>query len=117
MDPWHGVYCKLSFFRTVFKDVVFSVSAVLFEDAVILGIGNEDVEECLTPSPLFGATMPFPYFNLERMVCCIFSFDDFLDIFFSISIPVPYFNSTTWFRVAKVLDGRWLRICQRNCNF
>jgi len=40
--------------------------AVLFEDAVILGIGNEDVDDCMTPSPIFGASMPFPYFSLER---------------------------------------------------
>lgn len=40
--------------------------AVLFEDAVIIGIGNEDIDDCLTPSPLFGASMPFPYFTLER---------------------------------------------------
>jgi len=31
-----------------------------------LGIGNEDVDDCMTPSPIFGASMPFPYFSLER---------------------------------------------------
>ena len=51
----------------MFTIVVFYL-AVLFEDAVIIGIGNEDIDDCLSPSPLFGARMPFPYFNLERTV-------------------------------------------------
>ena len=83
----------LSYFIVSFLTSLYVVifAAVLFEDAVILGIGTESMPHVFSPSSSNKPSHLFSYYNLERTVSSPFSF---LLISSSLSLSINY--SSMW---------------------